>query len=670
MNSIGRKFSVVTISLLIVSLASVTVLYNTGLKNHFVQERQADIPQILDTTARSYELYMEQRKHQLKSVAELPAFRTYVAAFAQGDAGQQELGHLAELDMEAFAKVDPKTMYLRFIALDGKERLVIREGKIRAEKKDRNDRDYFTRAKNLPEGTFSAPTFRIDDDILLLEFSLPIFYNKKQVGVMSTSIHVNELVDHLNSNRFGKTGRVFLINEQGQFLNHFDKRKFFNEKVNVNTEYGKVIGTRLFSEQRGVSQLDEQILGFLDLPLLNAKLIYTQDLTDLTNGFGQVTGWLVLISLGLLIVGIIINVLINRNISKPLKQLVSSAQEVASGNLTKSLVVNSQDEVSEVAAAFEEMRLSLHQIIGQVKNMANNLAGVCYSIKARSDESAYRIHDLGGVSQEMTCGVQQSYASINQTLIMLNSIHDSLGEAVTMGESVSNKAIEASELSDVGANEIMKITHIVGNLMTTFDEAARVIMELEQRAKSIEEIVVFINNISSQTQLLALNAAIEAARAGESGRGFAVVADEVKKLSAQSEEAADKIVELSKQTREETGGAIQAMKRSMDEVTMVMQAVQQAEQTFSTITNTVGNISGQIQEVESTIREIASDSDQIHGAMEQIKMGTANVQEVSLKLDCMSQEQYAAIQEIASSAAEINNLATSLEQKVKKFQIG
>ena len=65
--------------------------------------------------------------------------------------------------------------------------------------------------------------------------------------------------------------------------------------------------------------------------------------------------------------------------------------------------------------------------------------------------------------------------------------------------------------------------------------------KMETSINQVSEIIEFVEEIATRSNLLGLNAAIEAARAGEGGRGFAVLADEIRKMADQSKKAAKDI---------------------------------------------------------------------------------------------------------------------------------
>ena len=132
-----------------------------------------------------------------------------------------------------------------------------------------------------------------------------------------------------------------------------------------------------------------------------------------------------------------------------------------------------------------------------------------------------------------------------------NAQHEVDG-CVVMGKSLvkTNELINISQTLSTALGQIsIAINNLsigVQNVVNMNDDISSKVQEANENSKDTDEILKFIQTISSKTNMLGLNAAIEAARAGEAGRGFKVVATEIRKLSTSTSESVKKVDDVLK----------------------------------------------------------------------------------------------------------------------------
>lgn len=116
------------------------------------------------------------------------------------------------------------------------------------------------------------------------------------------------------------------------------------------------------------------------------------------------------------------------------------------------------------------------------------------------------------------------------------------------------------------------------------------ITDITKFSEEINQISMFIKQVSDQTKMLGLNAAIEAARAGDAGRGFGVVAQEIRKLSDQSSSSVPKINELTNLIKNKVNEASNKSKLSLSSSQEQAAATEEITAGIEEITNLANDL--------------------------------------------------------------------------------
>lgn len=281
-------------------------------------------------------------------------------------------------------------------------------------------------------------------------------------------------------------------------------------------------------------------------------------------------------------------------VTRPIGRLVDRFRDIASGegDLTRSVVVESSDELGELAEQFNRFVAGIRSDVaaiaglsGRLSEASGELEGLAHRIASATEETSSQAGSVSAAAEQVNVSVQSVAAAAEQ-----------------MGSSIAEIAKSAGEAAGV-AGEAVEIAR----------ETVSRFGELTASGEQIVRVVEVIRGIAEQTNLLALNATIEAARAGEAGRGFAVVAGEVKALARQTAEATEEIEASLASIRELTGAAGEAIDRVVGIIdriheiqTVIASAVEEQSATTAEIGQNVAEAARGVDEIARSVAGFAA----------------------------------------------------------------
>ncbi len=349
---------------------------------------------------------------------------------------------------------------------------------------------------------------------------------------------------------------------------------------------------------------------------------------------------LCLISSGL-IIGLLFGLLTIKAIRAPLRRLANDAEQIATGDLSVEIHLDTDDEVGELARSFEKMVNSLRELIGRLADSSSEVMKSSCEMQANSEQMASGAEEVA--SQATTVATASEEMSATSGDIAQNCLL------------AAESAKRANDAADHGATVVESSIVVMKRIADSVKSSASTVVELGQKSDQIGAIVGTIQDIADQTNLLALNAAIEAARAGEQGRGFAVVADEVRALAERTTKATKEISEMIIVIQKNTQTAVAAMEEGVAEVQNGTDEAARSGEALRKIQDEINAVNLQVQQIATAAEEQTATTSEISGNMHQIT-GVVNV-----TVD-KARETY-------NAAQHLSRLSEELQRVVGEFKI-
>jgi methyl-accepting chemotaxis protein len=338
-----------------------------------------------------------------------------------------------------------------------------------------------------------------------------------------------------------------------------------------------------------------------------------------------------------------ISILISRQVTVPVNQMVLMADDLAhgEGDLTKRLGLTHKDEVGVAAGLID-------QFIAKVQHSVAQSVG-------SSNETAVASQELSHIVTNLTNIIQRQSAMIDQSNQLAQDVAGNLDVTEDMAVSTT-ETIEATRATlSRFVEELNRAGNIIINESVSQAEMSTQTQELAVKAADIHKVLEIIADIADQTNLLALNASIEAARAGEAGRGFAVVADEVRALAAKTQNSLAQINAGVKAVVNGVENVCGANKNSASRMREI------AEETRRLITN--------VGETDERLRGAVDISSTLVNKSTYIATRTKQLIEMMQQIIILSEQNSSVASEVGGVAATLAEKSESLRGVLAKFKV-
>jgi methyl-accepting chemotaxis protein len=512
-------------------------------------------------------------------------------------------------------------------------------------------------------------------DIYMVEITIPVIHRRTsqvvgRVGITINTSYTQPVVDGIISTMQDITAMTiythdstiiasYAVEEVGKLLKDTQNNLYGNNTAAAQeavTEGNK----RAFSAYSEL--LDENLelilhpftIGKTDTPW---SVMLGTEKDEILADVRALTIFTVILMIIAILIAVIIIFFVSGSFINPIVNVALTLKDISEGegDLTKTVSINSKDEVGDLARYFNETLKKIRNLIVTIKNQSSTLVDIGNELAQNMGKTAAAVNEITVNTQNIKDRVINQSSSVTETNATMEQITVNIDKLNGHVDRQSNNVTRSSSAVEEMLANIHSVTQtLVKNAdnvrelldasevgRTGLQAVAEDIREIALESEGLLEINAVMENIASQTNLLSMNAAIEAAHAGEAGKGFAVVADEIRKLAESSGEQSKTISTV--------------LKKIKDSIDKITKSTDNVLNRFEAIDGGVKTVSEQEENIRNAMEEQSVGSKQILEAIEQLNEVTRLVKNSSEELLVGSRQVIEESKNLVRIQAEISN---------------